>query len=252
VNGQRDSSFPYQNKWNDSGELTVMDSRKVGYYIPSQKNLVFTRKEQTSRDQTDSRDTHGDISMLVLNHGNAPHDESYEYAMLIQTNPAAMQQLKENMQSTNPIYKVLRKDSIAHTVYYTPEHITASALFTINSNSIDSLVISNSRPCLMMYQKNNDSLNMSVTDPDLAFYTGPDDTPLTPEGKRKEVSIYSKSWYKTPSHPTIVDLIIKGRWKTAIKGGRIQATLLSNGNTQVSIPCEYGLASKVELIRIDN
>jgi chondroitin-sulfate-ABC endolyase/exolyase len=213
--------------------------------------LVFTRSEQTSRDQTDARDTRGDISMLVIDHGNAPLDQSYEYAMLIETNPGAMEQLKVNMQSAEPIYKVLRKDSVAHTVYYTPEHITASPLFTSNSNSRDSLVISNSRPCLMMYQKNNDSLNMSVTDPDLAFYKGPDDTPLTPDGKRKEVSIYSKGWYKTPAQPTIVDLMIKGRWRTAIKGGRIQAALLSNGNTQLSIPCKYGLASKVKLIRID-
>jgi chondroitin-sulfate-ABC endolyase/exolyase len=251
VDGQRDTSFPYLKKWSDLGDLTVMDSRKVGYYIPSQKDLVFTRKEQTSRDQTDSRDTHGDISMLVLDHGNSPLDESYEYAMLIKTNPGAMEQLKANMQSANPIYKVLRKDSLAHTVYFTPEHITASALFESTSTGNDSLVISNSRPCLMMYQKNNDSLNMSVTDPDLAFYKGPDDTPLTPDGKRKEVSIYSKGWYKTPAQPTIVDLMIKGRWRTAIKGGRIQTALLSNGNTQLSIPCKYGLASKVKLIRID-
>ena len=92
---------------------------------------------------------------------------------------------------------------------------------------------------------------MSVTDPDLSFYKGPDDTPLTPDGKRKEVSIYSKSWYKTPAEPTIVGLIIKGRWRTAHKDGRMQATLLSNGTTQLSVPCEYGLASKMKLIRID-
>ena len=101
----------------------------------------------------------------------------------------------------------------------------------------------------MMYQKNNNTLNMSVTDPDLAFYTGPDDSPLTADGKRKEVSIYSRSWYKTPSQPSVVELIIKGRWKNVVAGGKIKITVLSNGNTQLSIPCEYGLASKIELMK---
>jgi chondroitin-sulfate-ABC endolyase/exolyase len=224
-----------------------MDNRKIGYHIPGQKNLVFTRKEQTSRDQTDKEETRGDIAMLVLDHGDAPQDQSYQYAMLIETNPAGLVQLKTNMQSATPIYKVLQQDSIAHTVWYAPQNLTASALFKIDKNSNDSLILSNSRPCLLMYQKNNDTLNLTVTDPDLAFYSGPDDSPLTPDGKRKEVSIYSRSWYRTPSHPSVVELIIKGRWTERTKKSKVRTVVMADGNTRLSVPCEYGIASELKL-----
>jgi chondroitin-sulfate-ABC endolyase/exolyase len=250
VNGEKDTSWPYEHQWSNTQDLTIMDNRKIGYFIPAQKNLVFTRKEQTSRDQTDKEETRGDVAMLVLDHGNAPHDQSYQYAMLIETNPADVEKFKINMQSTDPVYKVLRQDSIAHTVWYAPQNITASALFKINKNSNDSLIISNSRPCLLMYQKKDDTLNLTVTDPDLAFYSGPDDSPLTPDGKRKEVSIYSRSWYRTPSHPSVVELIIKGRWTARTTESKVRTVVMAGGNTRLSIPCEYGIASELKLKKI--
>ncbi len=250
INSAKDTSWPFEQKWNSTNSLSVIDNRGIGYYLPDQNNAVFTKREQTSRDQKDSKDTRGDIAMMVLDHGKAPQNDSYEYAMMIETNPTVMQHFVEMMKNPEPVYKVLRQDSVAHTVYYAPSQITASALFKINPDSNDSLVISNSKPCLLMYQKNDGALNMSVTDPDLAFYSGPEDSPLTAEGKRTEVSIYSRTWYKTPSKPSVVELVIKGQWKTSGKGSNIKAVALSNGNTKLSVPCEYGLASKVELVQI--
>jgi chondroitin-sulfate-ABC endolyase/exolyase len=249
MNDTKDSSFPCMQNWNSPQNLSIIDNRGIGYYLPQQKDIVFTKKEQKSRDQKDLGDTYGDMAMLLINHGEAPQNESYEYAMMIETNLAAMNQFATAMQSPAPVYKVLQKDSVAHTVYYGPKQIIASALFKSNVKSNDSLVISNNRSCLLMYQKNKDTLSMSVTDPDLAFYTGPDDSPLTPDGKRKEVSIYSRSWYKTPSQPSVVELVIKGQWKTILSGSKVKVIALSNGTTQLSIPCKYGLASKIELIR---
>lgn len=251
VNGESGTSFPYARKWNNAQGLTIIDSRNIGYYIPSQENVEFTRQEQISRDQTDNKDTRGDIGMLVFHHGSAPQNQSYEYAMLIETNASTMKKFKEKMQSAYPVYKVLRKDALAHTVYYAPKHITATALFTSNLSNNDSIIIANNRPCLLMYQKTDDSLCMSVTDPDLAFYTGPDDSPILPNGKRKEVSIYSRSWYKTAAKASVIILTIKGRWKMTASQSEAKTKILANGTTQLSIPCKYGLASKVALLEVD-
>lgn len=251
IDRSENATFPYHQQWDSSGNLVIIDNRNIGYFLPRQKDVVFTKIEQHSRDQEDSKDTHGNVAKLIIEHGNAPQDQSYEYVLIPETSPAVMEQFKQSMESAKPVYTVLRKDSMAHTVYYAPKKITASALFKSNLKSNDSLVISNSRPCLMMYQRNNDTLNMSVTDPDLAFYSGPDDTPLTPDGKRKEVSIYSRKWYKTPSQPSVVDFVIKGKWHTVVPDGKIRVTYLSGGNTQISVPCEYGLASEVKLIQTD-
>jgi len=103
-----------------------------------------------------------------------------------------------------------------------------------------------------MYRMQNDTLSMSVTDPDLEFYSGPDDSPVDENGRRKEVSIYSRKWYKTPSQPSVLDFSLKGKWKLISDDNRMQLTYLVDGNTQVSIPCEYGLASRVELAKKDD
>jgi chondroitin-sulfate-ABC endolyase/exolyase len=250
LNGNNNISFPFQQQWDTPQNLTIIDNRGIGYFLPQQQHVVFTKKEQTSRNQEDTKNTHGDVAKLILDHGNAPQNKAYEYSMLIETNPEKMAKFTTEMESRNPVYKVLQQDSIAHTVWYAPKQIMASALFTSNTKSKDALLVSNSRPCLVIYQEGSDKLNMSVTDPDLAFYTGPDDTPLTPDGKRKEVSIYSKSWYKTPAHPTVVDLVIKGKWKIQPNEKGVKAKMLSNGNTQLTINCKYGLATAMKLMKV--
>lgn len=120
---------------------------------------------------------------------------SYEHAMLIDTDSAEMKQFVSEMSSLTPAFKVIQRDSLAHIVYYTTQHLTGYILFTQEKPTNDSLNFSNNKPCLLMYQKQQNKISLSVTDPDLGFYEGPDDTPLLPDGKRKEVSIYSKKWY---------------------------------------------------------
>lgn len=250
ISDKKINAVPFQQQWTSSGTLSIVDNRSIGYYLPAQKAVVLTIQNQQSRNQQDTKTTEGTIAKLTINQGNAPKNKDYEYAMLINTGVDKMDRFKDAMENKNPVYKVLQKDSFAHTVYYTPLKITASALFVAKTNSTDSLVASNSRPCLIMYQQSSDSISMSVTDPDLAFYSGPDDSPLTADGKRKEVSIYSRSWYKTNSKPSVVKLELKGAWKAAPSAaGRIQSKVLRNGNTMLSVDCKYGIASAVRLVK---
>jgi len=123
----------------------------------------------------------------------APQHGAYEYAMLINSNVKALHQFKTEMTGNAPAYLVLRKDSIAHILYYRKENTTAAAIFEANTFTGDALIHTSNRPCLLMHQTKKDTIALSVTDPDLGFYEGPDDTPLLPDGKRKEVSIYSKN-----------------------------------------------------------
>lgn len=250
LNDEKNTVFPYEQEWGNTQRLTVVDNRGIGYYLPWQQGAVFTKLEQSSRDQKDSKDTHGSAAKLIFDHGTAPKDQGYEYAMLIKTDPAEMHQFKTRMNSSNPVYKVLQKDSAAHAVWYAPKQITAIALFEGGKGYKDSLLISNSIPCLLMYRRGADTLQLSVTDPDLAFYTGPDDSPLTSDGKRQEVSIYSRSWYRAPSQPSVVELVIRGSWKAVPSENGVESHILPNGDTQLLVPCKYGLASEVKLEEI--
>lgn len=249
VNGTAINSFPYTKAGEAGKPLTIIDNRNIGYYIPNAGNTLLTKAMQDSRDQKDSRKTTGNFAKLILQHGNAPVNAGYEYAMLIKTNKQALESLALSQESTKPLYKVLQKDSAAHIVWYAPQQITAIAVFGNNSKLSDSLLMNNNRPCLLMYQQKGRELSMSVTDPDLAFYEGPDDSPLTADGKRKEVSIYSRNWYRSPAKPSVVKLLIKGSWTVNVEREGLEASLQADGNTLLSVKCADGIASKIELLK---
>lgn len=249
INGTAINAFPYTKKGEAGKPLTIIDNRNIGYYIPNADNTLLTKSTQVSRDQKDSRKTTGNFAKLILQHGNAPVNAGYEYAMLIKTDKQALETLALSQESTKPLYKVLQKDSAAHIVWYDPQQITALAVFGTNSKLSDSLLMGNNRPCLLMYQQKGKQLSMSVTDPDLAFYEGPDDSPLTVDGKRKEVSIYSRSWYRSPAKPSVMKLLIKGSWDVKGVADGLEVSLQPDGNTLLSVKCADGIVSKIELFK---
>lgn len=244
LQGAATTAFPLQQQWTGKTPLSVIDNRGIGYYLPEAAAVQFSKKEQQSRDQTDSRNTKGPVALLQIDHGHAPAGVGYEYAMLVGATPEALGQ----MAAQKP-YTVLQQDSIAHIVRYSPQNLTGLALFAAGGAIRDSFIQANSRPCLLLYKPEGTGMELSVVDPDLQFYTGPDDSPLLPDGKRKEVSIYSRSWYGTPSKPSVVVLEVKGHWRVANAAAGVVAMPLPNGNTKLTIPCRYGLTTGVSLTR---
>lgn len=247
-NGEKNADFPFEKKWLDKNALTVFDNRGIGYYIPDGKEVEFTKIEQTSRDQKDKTTTKGDVAKLIFNHGNAPKNDVYHYAMLLKLTSKQLEDFKVKMSTKFPVYKILQQDSLGHSVWYAPENMTANAIFKANEKLKDSLLVTTDKACLVMYQKSNSGFEMSVTDPDLAFYAGADDTPILQNGKRKEVSIYAKPWYTSSSQPSMVTVRVKGIWQVKSELNNIKWVTV-NGNTQLSIPCKYGIASQFKLVQ---
>lgn len=244
-NGESTTAFPLQKSWNDKKPLTIIDNRGIGYYLPASENVFFTKKEQTSRNQQDTKSTTGKVAMLQIEHGISPQGKSYNYAMLIGASPEKMEQLAY-AQKISVTYKVLQQDSVAHIVHCAPLKLTGLALFQESQRTNDTLILKNNRPCLLMYKPMNGGISLSVVDPDLAFYSGPDDSPLTADGKRKEVSIYSRKWYKTPAKPSVVELMVKGKWY--VKKNPVHSAIITpDGNTKLSVNCGYGKTSVVKL-----
>jgi chondroitin-sulfate-ABC endolyase/exolyase len=249
LNGTEITQFPYSSKITKRRPLTVIDNRNIGYYIPVGSGVALTKSTQISRDQKDTRKTTGNFAKLIVEHGKAPVKQSYEYAMFIKTDQKEMESVALKMSSNNPLYSVLQKDSIAHIVRFEAQQLTGMAIFGSNKKLRDTLVLRNDRPCLVMYKKEGDELHISVTDPDLAFYEGLDDSPLTADGKRKEVSIYSRMWYRSASKPAVVKLLIKGDWSLKAETDKLSAVLRPDGNTLISVACADGIASKIELVK---
>ncbi|ADY54334.1 Lyase catalytic [Pseudopedobacter saltans DSM 12145] len=245
INNKNIAGFPYtQNK----SVTTVLDNRKIGYYIPAKQNVVVYKKNQTSRDQKDLQDTKGDFAGLYINHGQAPQKQAYEYAMLVAIDQAKLDAFAAQMKTNKAPYTVLQKDSIMHRVRYNLKNITGMAIFASNKNLNDQYVVNNSKPCLVMYEEQKDKLALAVVDPDLAFSDKEDDTPRNPDGTRKEVSVYSRDWFKTPSRPTVVTLTLNGLWKK-LDGDNKDYTVeyTKDGKTLLTINCKYGLTTNMSL-----
>lgn len=240
VAGKKITAFPYQEQWKTNEAVSLIDNRGTAYYLPHGGNVEVYKKQQQSRNQHDNKNTSGPFATAIINHGNAPKENKYEYAMLINSDSSRLAQFVSAMKPAKPVYKILQQDSAAHILYYAPQQITALASFKENKTTNDALIVSTNRPCLLMYQKSKSEITLSVTDPDLGFYQGPDDTPLLPDGKRKEVSIYSKKWYGSPAKPSAIKLTLKGKWKLTDNNKNYTTGIDSKGNSTILVPCKYG------------
>jgi len=247
VNGEQIKTFPYQNT---NGIHTVLDNRKIGYYIPRDQSAIAYKQTQLSRDQKDLRDTQGNFTGLYLPHGHAPAGESYAYAMLIDTDKDKLNRFAEDMAGQRAPYTILRKDSMAHSVKYHPENLTGLSIFQPTNNLDDKYVLNNDRPCLLMYKESPNQLDLAIVDPDLSFYEGADETPKNPDGTRKEVSIYSRYWFKTPAQPTVLRMTLRGEWEALTPDtDTFSLKKTKEGNTLLTVHSKYGLTTNVSLTK---
>ena len=110
------------------------------------------------------------------------------------------------------LYSVLRADQSAHIVRDHKTSITSCAAF--EKTAVDETIISLT-PSLLIYSLKDNELDLSVSNPDLALYEGAADEVYDSNGKRKERSVYGRSWINNPSAPVTIDIEIKGYWDVA-------------------------------------
>lgn len=197
--------------WKDyqrEGKVWI-DHLGTGYYVPVtaefEKNFP-----QYSRMQDTGKETKGDWVSLIVNHGKAPQGASYEYAILPQTDKAAMKAFGKK-----PAYKVLQQDRNAHIVQ--SDNIYSYVLFETPRTALPAgLLQRTDTSCLVMIRKESrDKMLLTVAQPDLALYRGASDEAFDKEGKRIERSIYSRPWIDNESKEIPVTITLKGYWNVA-------------------------------------
>ncbi|MFC1762582.1 chondroitinase family polysaccharide lyase, partial [Planctomycetota bacterium] len=93
--------------------LWMLDSRNVGYYLPKGQSLHVSYANQKSRDDHDTKDTEGVFETAWLEHGKAPENAGYEYAVKVKTRVNEMEDFAIKMNSEdNKEYRVIRADRI--------------------------------------------------------------------------------------------------------------------------------------------
>ncbi|WP_297087360.1 chondroitinase family polysaccharide lyase [uncultured Draconibacterium sp.] len=227
VNDTESCKNSYFEKELDNNSNWLLDSRNIGYYLPKGQNLKVSYNLQKSRNSSDTEDTSGKFETAWLKHGFAPEEKQYEYAVKVQTTASDMELFAQKMNSeTDKVYHVIQADKNVHIVEFPEAKTKAYVLFRKNFNLNSGVLKGVSFPSLIMTKEHGDKLSIAVSDPDL-FHNG------------------------TESKPTIVKVILNGKWHLEELVSR-KASIVSqeDSRTVINFECQHGLTSEVLLKKI--
>lgn len=229
-NLQSETTFPYNNTLNGTSSNWLLDSYKTGYYLPSGQTIKIQRSRQQSKHKDNELYNEGDFSSAWIDHGTAPRDASYEYAMLINTDAAGIKNFNDSMQNTSSaLYKVHQQNDKAHIVEDKPTGIFGYVLFAANSNINYGGLKAVNYPCIVMLKNTTSQLKVSLGNPDLNFpaYTG-----NTATGQSQLVKIRAT---------------VSGEWQA--DGTPVKYSIISNtDSTVIEFDCKDGITVEAALV----
>ncbi|MEK3888539.1 chondroitinase family polysaccharide lyase [Bacillus sp. FSL K6-3431] len=241
------TEFPYEDRHELSRDAWLIDNKDNGYYVPSGQTIAMKRSEQQSKHQKDGSETTGNFATAWIDHGKAPKDGMYQYAVLVKTNTEEMKDFVDSMESQNAApYNVLQQDRTAHVVHDHTTGITGYALFEASDAVDQGIVRAVDTPSMVMTRKDGNRIVLSVVDPNLRLYEGIEDDQYDENGVQKEVSIYSRSWRHAESIMRPMKLTIEGEWTTVSADDRIRILSSVNGQTQIEFDSKD--AEPIELV----
>ena len=230
------------------GQSWMMDPAGTGYYLPAsirERCMLFTGR-QKSRYQDSGKENEGNWMSLVVNHGNAPHDENYEYAVVPATTEEQMKVF-----AASPRYQVLQKNRYAHIIETTDHQITSYVLFEKPVERLPEGIIELADTCcLMMVKKQSDDCLLTVAQPDLALYRGQSDDIYDEQGKRVERSIYSRPWIGNASQEIPVTITLRGSWTLSNPVAQVHRREVVGEQTLITVSCREGRSIDLLLKKI--
>lgn len=238
-----DAQKKYWNMYREQKNFWI-DHLNTGYYTPQKNNLKFEKNfPQHSRKQNTGELTEGDWVSLVVDHGKAPVDQSYEYVVFPSAN-------KERLSSfaKKPTYKVLQQDRSAHIVKDAASGLTSFVFFEKQSKIPSDILQEVDNPCLVMIKDTKNRLSLTVCNPDLALYKGESDEVFDKDGKRIERSIYSRPWRNNPSQVTPVRVTLKGNWIVS-ENNDIRIIDTNKKQIVIEVLCKDAASYNIELVK---
>ena len=217
--------------------------------VLAESELRVTKTTQVSRSQNDRRDTQGDFVLAWLDHGAAPRDAGYAYAILVGPGEVRRRKFTSAIESpTEAPFTIHRRDHAAHIVSDRATGILAAAFF--EPVAFTGLEIAGvDTPSLVMLHTSGDRAELSVCDPDLHLYSGKEPDQLLPDGRQREVSIYSRSWFQSASQASQVTVTLDGDFALGRPDSRARIAAAGSGTTRIEFTCTDGLPVEIELVR---
>lgn len=203
IRGDKVTGLETTQRFDNGKSLTLVDPAGNGYYVPRAKNVVVRRARQQSLDYTATKQTEGNFATAWFDHGVSPERDECHYVILVGAGPEQLARFAKDARKT---YSVFRRHSQATIVEHHKLGLTGYVLPRANVNIEKGLIMRTSAPCLAMTEcRGEDSLKMSVCNPDLGWQPG------------KQFDFRNKDGYQPPAEPVPMPmtLTLRGQWKLA-------------------------------------
>ena len=141
-------------------------------------------------------------------------------------------------------YTVIRHDSSVHGIEDHKTGIRAFAVF--EDGAVDSKIL-NSSAGMLMYSGEDESMTLSVSNPDLAMYEGPSDEVFDKDGRRIERSVYGRRWIDNPCAETAITVTLKGMWEIKEHNSCNVIAIHEDGNTKLTFKSMEGRTEEITL-----
>ncbi|MCZ8514256.1 chondroitinase family polysaccharide lyase [Paenibacillus filicis] len=228
----------------------IVDNKRNGYYVAAGQTLSISKETQHSKHQATDADTYGDFAAAWLEHGTAPKDGSYEYAILVGADRERMLAFYKHMQAPETAaYRVLRQDRAAHVVRDAESRTTAYALFEADDPIDTGHLVAVDNPSMVMIREDGDRLIISAVNPDLRLYAGIEADQYDEHGVRKEVSVYSRKWVHRASMAHTMRITLKGQWMKQAAADGFSVIAGEAGNTVIELTCKDAMPREFALVK---
>lgn len=237
---------PYEATKQLKKNMYIIDNKDNGYVIKANQEVVISKLQQHSFDQSKNTPTQGLFAKARINHGISPENASYEYMICVDTTKEKFQALKQRMEENeDAIYTVLQKDNQAHIVKDHETQIIGYALFEACDNIQHGILKSTDTPALIMTKQDGKACRLSVCDPDLRYYEGKDESQYE-DGRQIEVSPYGLKWKKEEGKIHEITVMLKGKWEKLQEDDTYQLEINSD-HTKISFKSQEALIKEMVL-----
>ena len=229
-------------------DLNIISAQNGDLYFVKDAEICIEKGLQKSLHEESDAPTEGVFEKAYINHGDIVKGGRYEYMCLMSDAEQRMKFLMnpetiEEYAASLP-YTVIRHDSAVHGIVDGPTGIRAFAVF--EHGNVDETIL-NCTPAMVMYSVEDDTMTLSLSNPDLALYEGPSDEVFDANGKRVERSVYSRAWIDNPCGKTNMTVTIRGIWDIKDAAGSDVVISHEDGNTTLSVT---SMEARTEEIKI--
>lgn len=236
------------------GSNWATDPAGNGYVVADGAMRVRTARQSAPHQNGVDGDGTRTMALGWIDHGPQPQDAGYDYALLVGAGASGTEAFAAAMAGDDKPYEVIQRDKVAHVVEDRLSGVIGHVVFEAHTDLVErSMVKRATRACLVVMRADGERVTLSITDPDLHLYEGPDheqyDTHGTYEGR---YSSYSRPWRSNPSPQTTISVVLRGLWTPPLTGAAPwpAARLEPEGDdTRVTVTTQHAASVELELVR---